>query len=94
MVKEVVLVRTGYMTTGKGEERLNIMWLQQEQGNLPGKGEERLLPLSQVAWTITCRVQRGARVWRDSARSPLWACARSTRISEYPSYLQTSVVRQ
>jgi hypothetical protein len=39
-------VRTGYMTTGKGEERLNMMRLQQEEGNLPGKGEERLLPLS------------------------------------------------
>ena len=42
----------------------------------------------------SCRVQRGARVWRDSARSPLWACVRSARVSEYPSYLQTSVVRQ
>ena len=41
-----------------------------------------------------CRVQRGARVWRDSARGPLWACAHSARVSEYPSYLQTSVVRQ
>ena len=43
------------MMTGKGGERLNMTGLQQEQGNLPGKGEERLLSLSQVAQTISTR---------------------------------------
>ena len=43
------------MMAGKGGERLNMTGLQQELGNLPGKGGERLLPLSQVARTITTR---------------------------------------
>ena len=48
-------VRTGYAMTGEGGERLNMAGLQHELGNLPGEGGERLLPLSQVARTITTR---------------------------------------